>query len=139
MAVYTWKHALEIPPPSEENWQKEEEEDFFLQDPERKRDVLPQPFRMVNKLVMLVFENAMEIIERREMLREEQKLKVQPTECFPTAEFQVQSRDSVNCHSGFSREYPSTKWFYIPLLITVLRTHHYTTGSPGKAAASKLV
>lgn len=91
MAVYIRKHPLEIPPPSEKDWLKDDEEDFFLQDPDRKRDALPQPFRMINKLVMLVFENAMEIIERREMLREAQKLKVQPTKCFPTAEFQVQS------------------------------------------------
>ncbi|XP_035410623.1 WD repeat-containing protein 93 isoform X4 [Cygnus atratus] len=91
------KHPLEIPPPSEEDWLKDDEEDFFLQDPERIRDVLPQPFRMVNKLVMLVFENAMEIIERRETLREAQKLKVQPTKCFPTAEFQVTG--TANCLS----------------------------------------
>ncbi|KFQ80586.1 WD repeat-containing protein 93, partial [Phaethon lepturus] len=89
------KHPLEIPPPSEKDWLKEDEEDFFLQDPDRKRDALPQPFRMINKLVMLVFENAMEIIERRDMLREVQKLKVQPTKCFPTAEFQVTG--NANC------------------------------------------
>ncbi|KAK0685728.1 WDR93 protein, partial [Pygoscelis papua] len=93
--VYIRKHPLEIPPPSEKDWLKDDEEDFFLQDPDRKRDALPQPFRMINKLVMLVFENAMEIIERREMLREAQKLKVQPTKCFPTAEFQVTGR--ANC------------------------------------------
>ncbi|KFM05693.1 WD repeat-containing protein 93, partial [Aptenodytes forsteri] len=89
------KHPLEIPPPSEKDWLKDDEEDFFLQDPDRKRDALPRPFRMINKLVMLVFENAMEIIERREMRREAQKLKVQPTKCFPTAEFQVTGR--ANC------------------------------------------
>ncbi|KFP92124.1 WD repeat-containing protein 93, partial [Apaloderma vittatum] len=89
------KHPLEIPPPSEKDWLKEDEEDFFLQDPDRMRDALPQPFRMINKLVMLVFENAMEIIERREMLREAEKLKVQPTKCLPTAEFQVPGR--ANC------------------------------------------
>ncbi|NWR58232.1 WDR93 protein, partial [Bucorvus abyssinicus] len=98
--VYTWKHPLEIPPPSEENWQKEDEEDFFLQDPEQKRDALPQPLRMINKLVMLLFENAMEIIERKEMLQEAQKLKVQPTECFPTAEFQVPGRANCLAVSG---------------------------------------
>ncbi|NXC12456.1 WDR93 protein, partial [Corythaeola cristata] len=98
--AYTWKHPLEIPPPSEKDWLKDDEEDFFLQDPDRKRDALPQPFRMVNKLVMLVFENAMEIIERREMLREEQKLKVQPTKCFPTAEFQVSGRANCLAVSG---------------------------------------
>ncbi|NXJ41630.1 WDR93 protein, partial [Ciconia maguari] len=94
------KHPLEIPPPSEEDWLKDDEEDFFLQDPDRKRDALPQPFRMINKLVMLVFENAMEIIERREMLREAQKLKVQPTKCFPTAEFQVTGRANCLAVSG---------------------------------------
>ncbi|KFQ87226.1 WD repeat-containing protein 93, partial [Phoenicopterus ruber ruber] len=94
------KHPLEIPPPSEKDWLKDDEEDFFLQDPDRKRDALPQPFRMINKLVMLVFENAMEIIERREMLREAQKLKVQPTKCFPTAEFQVTGRANCLAVSG---------------------------------------
>ncbi|NXI67875.1 WDR93 protein, partial [Anseranas semipalmata] len=89
------KHSLEIPPPSEKDWLKDEEENFFLQDPDQIRDALPQPFRMVNKLVMLLFENAMEIIEKRERLREAQKLKVQPTKCFPTAEFQVTG--TANC------------------------------------------
>ncbi|KAM9223825.1 WD repeat-containing protein 93 [Leptosomus discolor] len=100
MAAYIRKHPLEIPPPSEKDWLKEDEEDFFLLDPDRKRDALPQPFRMINKLVMLVFENAMEIIERREMLREAQKLKVQPTKCFPTAEFQVPGRANCLAVSG---------------------------------------
>lgn len=90
MAVNARKHPLGIPPPSEKDWPKDEE-DFFLLDPDRERDALPQPFRMINKLVMQVFESAMEIIERRETLRAAQKLKVQPEKCFPTAEFQVQS------------------------------------------------
>ncbi|NXK44165.1 WDR93 protein, partial [Chauna torquata] len=93
--VYIRKHSLEIPPPSEKDWLKDDEEDFFLWDPDQIHDALPQPFRMVNKLVMLVFENAMEIIERRETLREAQKLKVQPTKYFPTAEFQVTG--TANC------------------------------------------
>ncbi|XP_014741829.1 PREDICTED: WD repeat-containing protein 93 [Sturnus vulgaris] len=100
MAVNTRKHPLRIPPPSEKDWQKEDEEDFFLLDPDRKRDVLPQPFRMINKLVMQVFESAMEIIERREMLREAQKRKVQPKKCFPTAEFQVTGRANCLAVSG---------------------------------------
>ncbi|NXF84650.1 WDR93 protein, partial [Eubucco bourcierii] len=94
------KHPLEIPPPSEKDWLKDEEENFFLQDPDGKRAALPQPFRMVSKLVMLVFENAMEIIERREMLQEAQKLKVQPTKCFPTAQFQVTGRANCLAVSG---------------------------------------
>ncbi|NWS66970.1 WDR93 protein, partial [Crotophaga sulcirostris] len=98
--VYIRKLSLKIPPPSEKDWPKEDEEDFFLLDPDRKRDALPQPIRMVNKLVMLVFENAMEIIERREVLREAEKLKVQPTKCFPTAEFQVTGRANCLAVSG---------------------------------------
>ncbi|NXO78046.1 WDR93 protein, partial [Sitta europaea] len=93
-------HSLKIPPPSEKDWLKEDEEDFFLLDPDQKRDVLPQPFRMINKLVMQVFESAMEIIERREMCREAQKLKVQPQKCFPTAEFQVTERANCLAVSG---------------------------------------
>ncbi|NXC34561.1 WDR93 protein, partial [Campylorhamphus procurvoides] len=94
------RHPLEIPPPSEKDWIRDDEEDFFLQDPDRKRDALPQPFRMVNKLVMQVFESAMEIIERRQMLQKAQKLKVQPTKCFPTAEFQVTGRANCLAVSG---------------------------------------
>ncbi|XP_030353260.1 WD repeat-containing protein 93 [Strigops habroptila] len=100
MAVYIRKHPLEIPLPSEKDWLKDDEEDFFLQDPERERDALPQPVRMATKLVMLVFENAMEIIERREMLREAEKLKVQPTKCFATAEFQVTGTATCLAVSG---------------------------------------
>ncbi|NXU60168.1 WDR93 protein, partial [Horornis vulcanius] len=96
----TRKYPLGIPPPSEKDWPKEDEENFFLLDPDGKRDVLPQPFRMINKLVMQVFESAMEIIERREMLREAQKLKVQPKKCFPTAEFQVTERANCLAVSG---------------------------------------
>ncbi|XP_065544403.1 WD repeat-containing protein 93 [Lathamus discolor] len=100
MAVYIRKHPLEIPPPSEKDWLKDDEEDFFLQDPERERDALPQPVRMVTKLVMLVFDDAMEIIERREKLREAEKLKVKPTECFATAEFQVTGTATCLAVSG---------------------------------------
>ncbi|NXB25461.1 WDR93 protein, partial [Rhagologus leucostigma] len=97
--VNTRKHPLGIPPPSENDWPKDEE-DFFLLDPDRERDALPQPFRMISKLVMQVFESAMEIIESREMLREAQKLKVQPKKCFPTAEFQVTERANCLAVSG---------------------------------------
>ncbi|NXL58574.1 WDR93 protein, partial [Chordeiles acutipennis] len=98
--VHVRKHPLEIPPPSEKDWIKDDEEEFFLQGPDQMRDALPQPFRMINKLVMRVFENAMEIIERREMLQEVEKLKIQPTKCFPTAEFQVTGRANCLAVSG---------------------------------------
>ncbi|NWT64984.1 WDR93 protein, partial [Prunella himalayana] len=93
--VNSRQHPRGIPPPSGKDWPKEDEENFFLLDPDRKREVLPQPFRMIHKLVMEVFESAVEIIERREKLREAQKRKVQPKKCFPTAEFQV--TEGANC------------------------------------------
>ncbi|XP_064014192.1 WD repeat-containing protein 93 [Pogoniulus pusillus] len=95
MAVYVRKHPLEIPPPSEKDWPEDEEENFFLQDPDGERAALPQPLRMASKLVMLAFENAMGAIERREMLRE-----AQPTKCCPTAEFQVTGRANCLAVSG---------------------------------------
>lgn len=93
----TQKDPPEIPPPSEKDW-LQEDEDFFLLDPDRRRDVLPQPLRMISKLVLQVFESAMEIIERREMLREAQKRKVQPKKCFPTGEFQVRRLSQQRKH-----------------------------------------
>ncbi|NWV68216.1 WDR93 protein, partial [Malurus elegans] len=98
--VNTPERLREIPSPSEKDWQKDDEEDFFLLDPDRERDALPQPFRMIRKLLMQVFESAMEIIERREMLREAQNLKVQPRKCFPTASFQVTGRANCLALSG---------------------------------------
>ncbi|XP_065268816.1 WD repeat-containing protein 93 [Emys orbicularis] len=101
MPVYIRKHPLEIPPPSEKDWiKKDEEENFFLQDPDQIFDSLPQPFRMINKLVTLVFEQAWEIIEKREALREAQTLKVKPTLYLPTAEFQVMGRANCLAASG---------------------------------------
>ncbi|KAM7151915.1 WD repeat-containing protein 93 [Macrochelys suwanniensis] len=101
MPVYIRKHPLEIPPPSEKDWiKKDEEENFFLQDPDQIFDSLPQPFRMINKLVKLVFEQAWEIIEKKEALREAQILKVQPTLYLPTAEFQVMGRANCLAASG---------------------------------------
>ncbi|NXK59549.1 WDR93 protein, partial [Sylvietta virens] len=95
------QERLGNPPPSEKDWPKEDEEDFFLLDPYQKRDVLPQScFRMIDKLVTQVFESAMEIIEKREMLREAQKRKLQAKKCFPTAEFQVTERPNCLAVSG---------------------------------------
>ncbi|XP_019389263.1 PREDICTED: WD repeat-containing protein 93 isoform X2 [Crocodylus porosus] len=101
MPVYIRKHPLEIPLPSEKDWIKDdEEENFFLQDPDQTLDQLPQPFRMINKMVNLVFDQALEIIEQREALREAQKLKVQPTQYMPTGDFKVAGRANCLAASG---------------------------------------
>ncbi|KAM9311914.1 WD repeat-containing protein 93 [Gastrophryne carolinensis] len=95
MPVYIRKGPLEIPLGSEINWASEEHEDYFLRDPEQARDCLPQPYRMIAKVVELLIDQAFEIIKTWERTREEEKLKKKTDILQPTAEIQVSRR--VNC------------------------------------------
>nr|XP_056722066.1 LOW QUALITY PROTEIN: WD repeat-containing protein 93 [Euleptes europaea] len=89
MPFYLRKLPLEIPLPTEKEWiKKDEEEAFFLKDPAQIVDYLPQPFRMINKLVTVLFERAWEIIEGREHRHVMKKQHPPPTRCRPLAEFQ---------------------------------------------------
>ncbi|KAL8197597.1 UNVERIFIED_CONTAM: hypothetical protein K2H54_033924, partial [Gekko kuhli] len=90
MPFYLRKLPLEIPPPTEKEWiKKDEEEAFFLKDPDQIIDYLPQPFQVVNKLVTVLFERAWEIIEGREQCHVMKKQHPPPTRHWPSAEFQV--------------------------------------------------
>ncbi|XP_062998645.1 WD repeat-containing protein 93 [Elgaria multicarinata webbii] len=96
MPFYLRKLPLEIPSPTEKDWiKKDEEEDFFLKDPAEFLDSLPQPFRMINKVVTLLFERAWEIIEGKRPLQEKKEQNLARTLCQPSAQFQVVGR--VNC------------------------------------------
>lgn len=53
-------------PPSLADAAIEENEDDFIQDPDQVWDNLPQPYRMVDKIVMLIFDKAWAIISSRE-------------------------------------------------------------------------
>ncbi|XP_068954707.1 WD repeat-containing protein 93 [Petaurus breviceps papuanus] len=91
MPVYIRKGPLEIPNYEEQDWIKDEEGDYFLKDPDQIFDSLPQPFRMINKLVNLLFDRAWEIIEEREAAKEVAIIKIQPTVYLPTHRFQLSS------------------------------------------------
>ena len=50
----------------------------FIQDPEQFKDTLPQPYRMLDKIVTHIFENAWDIITRRETERMVEASKIKP-------------------------------------------------------------
>ncbi|KAJ6662820.1 hypothetical protein lerEdw1_011024 [Lerista edwardsae] len=95
MPFYLRKQPLEIPPPTEKDWiKKDEEEDIFLKDPHQAVDSLPQPYRMINKLLGLIFDQAWEVIaglDRQEI----KKQLLAPTLYQPSDGFQVVGR--ANC------------------------------------------
>ncbi|KAM9060942.1 WD repeat-containing protein 93 isoform X1 [Sarcophilus harrisii] len=91
MPVYIRKGPQEIPAYEEQDWIKDEEGDFFLKDPDQSVDSLPQPFRMINKLVNLLFDRAWEIIEEREATETITMLKFKPLVYLPSQKFQLSS------------------------------------------------
>ena len=54
------------------------EDDDFIQDPELFKDSLPQPYRMLDKILNNIFENAWDIITQREQERMVEASKVKP-------------------------------------------------------------
>lgn len=50
----------------------------FIQDPEQFVDALPQPYRMLDKFVTAIFENAWEIITAREAYKMVEASKIRP-------------------------------------------------------------
>ncbi|XP_077796422.1 WD repeat-containing protein 93 isoform X2 [Macaca mulatta] len=87
--IGTRKGPLEVPPPTEKDWPKDDEEDNVLVDPDEELDFLPQPYRMINKLVNLLFDQSWEIIEERNALRETESSQIQPTVFPPFGEIQL--------------------------------------------------
>ncbi|XP_076980295.1 WD repeat-containing protein 93 isoform X2 [Tamandua tetradactyla] len=79
LPVHTRKGPLEVPSPSEKDWSKDDKEDYVLKDPDQELDSLPQPYRMISKLVDLLFDRSWEVIEEREAAREAERSRTQPT------------------------------------------------------------
>ncbi|KAM4749031.1 WD repeat-containing protein 93 [Rhinophrynus dorsalis] len=93
MPVYIRKGPLEIPPGSEKDWAREDqEEDCFINDPDQTLDRLPQPFRSIDKMISLLIDQAWEIISIREQNREAEKLKAKVNVYQPAAEIQITKR-----------------------------------------------
>ncbi|XP_060708834.1 WD repeat-containing protein 93 [Hemiscyllium ocellatum] len=97
MLSYNQKH-LQIPTPSEHNWIEDHRDDYYLKDPDQWLDELPQPFRMIDKLIGHIIDNAWENIEKREAEREAENLKIKP----PTREAieEVQLPGNLNCFAN---------------------------------------
>ncbi|KAM6181733.1 WD repeat-containing protein 93 [Erethizon dorsatum] len=73
---------------------KKEEENCVLRDPDQGLDSLPQPYRMINKLVNLLFDRSWELIEERIALREAASTRIQRTVYAPHTEIQLNQRPS---------------------------------------------
>ena len=54
------------------------DEDDYIKDPDQLIDKLPQPFRLVDKILTRVFDIAWEICSIRESIREEEASKIRP-------------------------------------------------------------
>lgn len=91
LPILTQKGALEVPSPTEKDWSKDDEKDYVFKDPDQEVDSLPQPYRMINKLVNLLFDKSWEIIEERDTSREAELRRVQPTMYPPVIESKVWS------------------------------------------------
>lgn len=75
MPVYIRKN-VSFTPPSLYNMRLEDDNDYLL-DPDQMRDILPQPYRMIDKILTQIIESAWEIIESKEktILAEAQKVR----------------------------------------------------------------
>ncbi|XP_067874183.1 WD repeat-containing protein 93 isoform X2 [Heterodontus francisci] len=89
------KKYQEVPTPSEHNWN---EDDYYLKDPDQRLDELPQPFRMIDKLIGRILDSAWESIEGREAEREAEKLKIKPPSRESSEEIQLPA--NLNCFAN---------------------------------------
>ncbi|XP_048646217.1 WD repeat-containing protein 93 isoform X1 [Marmota marmota marmota] len=102
LPTFTQKVPLEVPSPTEKDWSKDNIEDYVIKDLDQGVDSLPQPYRMINKLVNLVFDLAWELIEERDTLKESESDCIQLTIYPPLTE--VQLNKMPNCMAS-SQDY----------------------------------
>ena len=76
MPVYIRKN-VSYTPPSIYNVQLEDDNDFLL-DPDQLRDTLPQPYRMINKILLQLLDNVWDICETKENAILTEARKVRP-------------------------------------------------------------
>ncbi|XP_023932289.1 WD repeat-containing protein 93 isoform X1 [Lingula anatina] len=76
MPVYIRK-TMVISPPSILSRMSDDEDDY-LTDPDQIRDLLPQPYRMINKIIYNLFDDIWEIISERENARIAEASRIKP-------------------------------------------------------------
>ncbi|XP_066096588.1 WD repeat-containing protein 93 isoform X3 [Saccopteryx bilineata] len=95
LPIFTQKGLLEVQSPTEKDWSKDDEENYVFKDPAQELDSLPQPYRMINKLVSLLFDRSWDIIQERNRLREAELSRIQPTIYSPV--FKSEFSKTPNC------------------------------------------
>ncbi|XP_043346004.1 WD repeat-containing protein 93 isoform X2 [Cervus canadensis] len=86
LPIFTRKGTLEVPSPTEKDWSKDDEDDWVFKDPDQEQDSLPQPYRMINKMVNSLFDCSWEIIEERDTSKTAELCRTQPTIYHPLRE-----------------------------------------------------
>ncbi|XP_041606936.1 WD repeat-containing protein 93 isoform X4 [Vulpes lagopus] len=86
LSSFTRKGLLEVPSPTEKDWPKDDESDYVFKDSGQEMDSLPQPYRMINKMVNLVFDQSWKVIQERDALREAELSRIQPVTYPPHVE-----------------------------------------------------
>ncbi|XP_008686005.1 WD repeat-containing protein 93 isoform X1 [Ursus maritimus] len=86
LSSFMRKGLLEVPSPTEKDWPKDDEDDYVFVDLGQEPDSLPQPYRMINKMVDLLFDRCWEVIQERHALKEVELSQTQPTTYLPLVE-----------------------------------------------------
>ncbi|XP_020765015.2 WD repeat-containing protein 93 isoform X5 [Odocoileus virginianus] len=89
LPIFTRKGTLEVPSPTEKDWSKDDEDDWVFKDPDQEQDSLPQPYRMINKMVNSLFDRSWEIIEGRDTSKTAELCRTQPTIYHPLREIKL--------------------------------------------------
>ncbi|XP_033121849.1 WD repeat-containing protein 93-like isoform X2 [Anneissia japonica] len=119
MPVYVRKNLMSITPDSLSNLSSDDED--FLTDPDQMLDRLPQPFRLINKLLVHIFDRAWEQVSIREDVRIEESSRVKPPqyECA----IQLQDLEQTTC----LKQSPDGRYIFVGLpngLAVLDATHH---------------
>ena len=80
-----------MPSPTEKDWSRDDEDDYVFVDLGEELDSLPQPYRMINKIVNLLFDKCWEVIQERDARRKVEFSQTQPTTYTPVVESKVRS------------------------------------------------